>query len=85
MQRTEIVFIFPETRAYSRSNRMHDIFLILTQATQFEFKKVLIFCKPFMFICLSVLSVKQTILPLKSNFREGFYNGLVSLNQLNLL
>ena len=83
MHRTEIVFIFPETRAYSRSNGMHNIFIILTQATQFEFKKVLIFCKPF--ICLSVLSVKQTILPLKSNFREGFYNGLVSLNQLNLL
>ena len=48
MHRTEIVFIFTETRAYSRSNGMHNIFIILTQATQFEFK--FIFCKPFMFI-----------------------------------
>ena len=37
--------ILPKTRAYDDSNDMHDIFLLLTQAVQFEFlKNVRIFC-----------------------------------------
>ena len=34
---TGMVLIYPKTRAYDNSNGMHNIFLLLTQAAQFEF------------------------------------------------
>ena len=34
---TKIVLIFPKTRVYDDSNDMHNVFLLLIQAAQFEF------------------------------------------------
>ena len=42
-----MVLIFPKTRVYDDSNGMHNICLLLTQAAQFEFKKMYAFFPQF--------------------------------------
>ena len=47
-----VLHIFPKTRVYDNSNGMRNIFLLLTQAAQFDFLKCTHFCKPFKLVMI---------------------------------